>query len=179
MPDRHEHLAVRSAYRERIVRGRSATRAVAILTADYDLALFELEGVPDTAFVRQRALIARADDELPSDAVEAITGYIAEVEAGRIPCQSPPTLPITALAYSTRLHRMLSRDFTLTHTECVAFALHGREIRRVRTRNRKRDPRDRRSRLSFDPLNRRGHTRGQNVFKNVSAFETPWICQPT
>jgi hypothetical protein len=56
MPDRYEHRAARSAYWERVVANPGAVIAVTMLTAVYDLALFEMDGVPDTAFVRQKAL---------------------------------------------------------------------------------------------------------------------------
>ncbi|MES3034947.1 MAG: hypothetical protein V4813_13190 [Gemmatimonadota bacterium] len=93
MPDRHEHFASRAAYRERVVRGRSASEALALLTAAYDFALFELDGVPDTAFVRQRARIARTDAEWSWDAVATLAAYVAEVEAALIPGQSPSRTP--------------------------------------------------------------------------------------
>lgn len=50
------------------MRGRSATEALALLTAAYAFALFELDEVPDPAFVRQRARIARTDAKRSSDA---------------------------------------------------------------------------------------------------------------
>ncbi len=55
MPDRYEHFASRAAYWERVVRGRSAFEALTLLTAAYDFALFELDGVSDMAFVRPGA----------------------------------------------------------------------------------------------------------------------------
>ena len=90
MPDRHEHFAGRAAYCERVVRGRTPAHAVAVLTAAYDLALFELDGVQDTAFAHNRAFFARAHAEEPWDAVETMAAYVAEVESGRIPGTSPP-----------------------------------------------------------------------------------------
>lgn len=93
MPDRHEHRATRSAYWERVVAGHSALIAVTALTAVYELALFELDSVPDTAFVRQKALIARAEAAFPWDAVETLTGCIADVESRLIPGQSPSRAP--------------------------------------------------------------------------------------
>lgn len=89
MPDRLEHHAARAAYWERVMRGRRATDALAMLTTAYEFALFELDGVPDTAFARQRALIARTDAEHPWAAVETLAAYVAEVEAALIPGQSP------------------------------------------------------------------------------------------
>ena len=93
MPDRHEHFARRAAYWERVVQGRSIAGALAILTAAYDLALFELDGVQDTAFAHNRAFFARAHADEPWDAVETMAAYIAEVESGLIPGTSPPQGP--------------------------------------------------------------------------------------
>lgn len=93
MPDRHEHFASRAAYWERVARGLRAMDALAMLTAAYEFALFELDGVPDTAFARQRALIARTDAEHPWAAVETLASYVAEVEAALIPGQSPARAP--------------------------------------------------------------------------------------
>lgn len=92
MTDRNEHHASRSAYWERVVRGRPAAHAVAALTAAYDLAMQKLDGTADTAFAHQRAAIARAEAEHPWDAVDTMAAYVAEVESGLIPRQSPPRM---------------------------------------------------------------------------------------
>lgn len=89
VPDRQEHFAARAVYWERVARGRRAADALALLTVAYEFALFELDGVPDTAFARRRALIARTDGEHPWAAVETLAAYVAEVEAALIPGQSP------------------------------------------------------------------------------------------
>jgi hypothetical protein len=91
--DRHAHFAARAAYWERVVSGLAAAHAVAVLTATYDLALWELDGVQDTAFARNKAFFAGVDAASPWEPVAAMAAHIAEVEAGFLPAKSAPVAP--------------------------------------------------------------------------------------
>lgn len=88
--DKHEHAAARASYWERVANGRAPAHAVAILTAVYDLALWELDGVQNTAFARNKAFFAGVDADSPWTPVMAMASYVAEVEAGFFPAKSPP-----------------------------------------------------------------------------------------
>ena len=91
--DQHEHAAARAAYWERVTHGRPPAHAVAVLTAVYDLALWELDGVQDTAFAHNKSFFAGLDTESPWTPVATMAACIAEVEAGFLPAKSPPRAP--------------------------------------------------------------------------------------
>lgn len=90
--DRQAHLAERATYWTRVVNGLTAEHAVATLTAVYDLALWQLDGVPDTAFARNKAFFAGLYATLLWAPVMTMAWYIAEVEAGGLPSKSPPAI---------------------------------------------------------------------------------------
>lgn len=73
--------------------GRLPAHAVAILTAVYDLALWELDGVQDTAFARNKAFFAGVEADSPWAPVVTMASYVAEVESAFLPAKSPPVGP--------------------------------------------------------------------------------------
>lgn len=91
--DRKAHLTERAMYWAQVVSDLPVEHAVAVLTATYDLALWELDGVQDTAFARNKAFFAGLDAESPWEPVATMAALVAEVEAGVLPAKSPLRAP--------------------------------------------------------------------------------------